>query len=232
MTEIYHPTGATLIKLVSELSAMSSSVKDAIEGLFTTRQAQSYIWADAIERSTETGMTPGSTGVQLDTGGIYTYLNSEWLLTGGTVPTFSVYAGSAQSFSSAAFTTVSSAWGTPTINNGFSAWSGGVLTARGAGMYLLTANILYEGTITTGRRFLWIASGAITATSDTDFYGRDELAPQDGQGTNLKISVFAPIPAGGTIRVTAMQDSGSSIPIVSTALKATRFGARYLGPLI
>lgn len=228
----WHPDGSKVVALVSDLAAMASSVDDELEGLFTTRQAQSYIWADAIARSIETGMTPGSTGTQLDTGGVYTYLNGQWLLTGGTLPTFSVYASSAQSFSSAEFTTVSSAWGTPTINNGFSAWSDGVLTASEAGMYLLTANILYEGTVTTGRRFLWIASGAITATSDPDFYGRDELGPQNSQGTNLKISVFAPIPAGGTIRVTAMQDSGSSIPIVDTALKATRFGARYLGPLI
>lgn len=179
---IYHPTGATLSKLVNELGAMASSVDDALEGLFTTRQAQSYIWADAIERSITTGMTPGSTGTQLDTGVIYTYLNGNWVITGGTVPRFSVYANSAQSFTSGEFTTVSSAWNSPTSNHGFSAWSGGVLTAGDAGLYLLTASILYEGTVDTGRRYLWIASNQITSTADPDFYGRDESNAQTTQG--------------------------------------------------
>ena len=229
---IWHPIAATLAELTSILATMASSVDDAIADLFTTRQAESYVWVDAPDRSIETGMSPGSFGVQLDTGGIYTYLNGEWVLTGGTMPAFSVYASSAQSFGSAAFDTVSSAWGTPTINDGFSAWSGGVLTAAEAGIYLLTANILYEGTVDTGRRYLWIASNPITSTADPDFYGRDESNAQTAQGTSLAISVFAAIPAGGTIRVTAMQDSGSSIPIVDTALKATRFGALYIRPLV
>lgn len=230
---IYHPTGATLIKLISELSAMASSVDDAIAGLFTTRQAQSYVWGDAIERSQETGMTPGSTGAQLDSGGIYTYLNGQWLLTGGTLPTFTVKGTGSQSMpTGGTATTFSSLWGTPDTNHGFSAWSGGVLTVQEAGVYLLNGSAAFNAA-DLGNRYLAIAQSGFTSDASTAFYLRDNkenLGP--GGDVLVSLTTFAPLTAGATIKLAAWQTSGSTIDTDTSQPGQNRMNVRYLGPLI
>lgn len=72
---------------------MANSVQDAFDGFridwndFEDNHAiQTFRWADASERSSQTGMVAGDIGYQVDTGVQYRYTGSAWLDSRGDMP--------------------------------------------------------------------------------------------------------------------------------------------------
>ena len=59
---------------------------DGINNVASTREIQTFRWADATERAAQTGMVAGDRGYQIDTGLDYIYTGSAWgINTGGLI---------------------------------------------------------------------------------------------------------------------------------------------------
>lgn len=68
--------------LVDAVNANETAIGDAED----VRQIQTFRWADASERSSQTGMVAGDMGYQVDTGVQYRYTGSAWLDSRGDMP--------------------------------------------------------------------------------------------------------------------------------------------------
>ena len=95
---IYYADGTTPASLADITSAMATSVQNALD----LREGHTFAWANATEKSAQTGMITGDIGYQADNATIYIYSGSAWKIWAKTPtsysPTFTAFTASSSSF--------------------------------------------------------------------------------------------------------------------------------------
>jgi hypothetical protein len=95
---IYYADGTTPASLADITSAMATSVQNALD----LREGHTFAWANATEKSAQTGMVTGDIGYQADNATFYIYSGSSWKIwakaPASYSPTFSGFTASASSF--------------------------------------------------------------------------------------------------------------------------------------
>ena len=64
---ITYPTTGDGFALTTNLATMAASIQTAFTNRFASKQANTYVWANAAARTAQTGMTIGDIGYQTDT---------------------------------------------------------------------------------------------------------------------------------------------------------------------
>lgn len=210
---IYYPDISAAQNQPGYMGTHATSVQVAL----SARQRYTYVWANATARNSQTGMTEGSVGYQLDTRTEYQYENGSWRLatphieftatataTNGVVTlagTFSID------------TTVSSSTLMAT------AASNGVITLTDPGIYAISTLSAIAGTVpVTGRSFLDLA----TTSNDTGLLIRSSINVGEDKGSismpNLRVTG-----SGVTLYFKLFQTSGADRSM-STRARITRIG--------
>lgn len=95
---IYYADGTTPASLADITSAMATSVQNALN----LREGHSFKWANATEKSAQSGMATGDIGYQADDDTFYIYNGSAWKIWAKEPttysPTFTNFAASSSSF--------------------------------------------------------------------------------------------------------------------------------------
>lgn len=130
--------------------------------------------------------------------------------------TFCVESTSTQSIATATDTIVNGAWGTPSINQGFTSFSAGVLTIATSGVYILSAQLNFANN-TTGERGLHVSLNA------TDRLGYNYSTAVITGGNHLNISWTCSLEVSDTLSLNAYQNSGGNLNIGGTGASTSRF---------
>lgn len=80
----YYPDASSSASLETLMAAAATSQQGVIDNLILgKRQVQTFVWADSAERNSETGMTAGDQGYQVDAGAEFRYDGSNWRIREG-----------------------------------------------------------------------------------------------------------------------------------------------------
>ncbi len=161
----------------------------------------------------------------------YEWLSSEvsgsggWFPVSGPTPAFSATgaSGAPQTIPNGAWTQITTAFGTPSINSGFTSWSGGALTIAQQGLYMINTQISFNtipGPARIGTQVTLNSGTADTGVSVKKFE----------YGTN-SASTSRPVyyASGDVLRMFVFQDSGAGRVTDATG-PALTFSAIYMGP--
>lgn len=169
---IWYPTGTDDVgDLKGDFAQLASSVQTAITN--TKPATKSYKWANAAARTSQTGMTEGDTGYQLDNDRLWIYTGAIWSPLAGNMPEFKTLRGTTQNIP-VGERTLSTAWGTPTaIDTEFFSWnaSTGDLTILKAGVYEVAASVQVAAVAAYGS--IYLIKGATSSADLTKVHDID-----------------------------------------------------------
>jgi hypothetical protein len=111
-------------------------------------------------------------------------------------------------------------WGTPTEETGFGSWTGGVLTVDVAGVYLVTASVVFTAN-SAGQRALYVYDGSARL-------GYTFVDAASSDVTALTTSFTCTLAAASTLNVQVWQSSGGVLNCGGTGDNANRFNVIWL----
>lgn len=199
-----------------------NTIVAAIQALFNARAAQSYRWADATARNTQTGMVIEDTGYQTDNGITYRYSGTTWMPT----PLYtSLLRTTNQTLTAATNTAIS--WDTEVtdLGNMHDNTNPTRITVPIAGLYEVTFNT-YAG-VTTGTIVAYIRKNGTTDAPAT-YQRRDATA---GAGALAALAVSVPLAANDYIEVMVNISAGGAVIGSATSNQSTQATVKRIGPI-
>lgn len=227
----YPTSGDPVAPLETVFANMAGSTQDAFDGFRTdwedfedTRALRTYRWANATERGAQTGMQAGDIGYQADNGITYFYNGTAWLARGS-------YAlldknSTALSPATGTYTQLTDTYMATTKSRGMTA-SGGAITIPTAGIYEVSAGVMFVANGTGQRQLLINKNSTNPATNPTLVATYAGSSAVNGSGVTSKRIEFA---AGDVLRMFIYQDSGSALALASGGqVGGTFFHVAYAG---
>lgn len=175
--------------------AMATSVQNALN----SRAIRTFKWANATERSAQTGMTEGDYGDQADNATLYRYDGSAWV---STKLDQSLIVSDTANFPIGSSLTKITDWATEERKEGGApSLVSGTFTATRAGWYSVTS---WAHLGTSGSTILQILSNSVVVAQST--------GPSDSTYGNIRnVAADVYLSAGGTVEIWAARSSGTNI---------------------
>lgn len=196
----------------------SQSQGDSVQNALSKRERYDFVWANASERTAQTGMVQGSRGYQVDTRSEYIFDNSNWRLA---VP-YAEYNNSGLTITSGVYSAFTN-WTqntTTTTDTAFTSVSTNVLTLVNPGVYAFT--ITTDGSPN--------SSGFVDFTMDVAHNQIISLSAFTSGVSTCVVPFYRATASNTLIYMWVIQTSGSNGTISSTAtnptvrLRVGRFG--------
>ena len=195
---------------------------DGINNIASTREIQTFRWADATERAAQTGMQAGDQGYQSDNSTSWVYTNS---ISGGSPAGWYPMGGS----------------GIISVRGGGTSTSGSATTSLGTmAVYAPTPDVLSAGSsLVTAQLSGWYDISLLVGWANNNTGARVAEVQVNGsavspgpllvrQGANSStgqsLSATIYLASGDVLRVAHIQDSGSPLAY------STRLGVKFLRP--
>ncbi len=179
----------------------------------------------AIQTSDTTETTSTTTGSGIFAGGVGIAKNLHVggmfeLTTTTTQPIFFVASSTTQNLTTGVTSLINTAWGSPSINQGFSSWLVSVLAIATTGYYQISYQVAFEAH-TTGDRI------AFVEVNSTRYIQNSVKAATSSNTHSIAASAMLKLTAGDTIQLKANQNSGSTLTTGSISANYTNYLALY-----
>jgi hypothetical protein len=232
---VYPVSTDPVAPLETVFANMANSVQDAFDGFrgdwnnFEVGHAiKTYRWADATERTSQTGMQAGDVGYQEDTGVQYQYSGSAWVALPGGATAQLVKNSTTWSFPNSALTQLISTYFDTDVSENVTVTTGSDtrLTIVRPGRYRVYGQVTFSNNAT-GARLLLINKNSTTATTNTLAQG--SIGGFAAASSTVAASRIVSLATGDVIRFFGFQNSGGSLNLTAGIDASSHFGIEYVG---